>query len=172
MVIKLKLLILSDIHGDHETLYKVIKKEDFDKLIVLGDLFNYGEKVNDKIINLLQKNKNKLILIKGNCDNYIEYEKLGLFAHDIFTYSSNNHMVTFTHGNRYSKGFLPEYHGDIFISGHTHIPVLTKERGVIYVNPGSIGRPRGGSTKSYLIFENNKIIIKDINNKVQKEMII
>ncbi len=81
-------------------------------------------------------------------------------------------MVTFTHGNRYSKGFLPEYHGDIFISGHTHIPVLTKERGVIYVNPGSIGRPRGGSTKSYLIFENNKIIIKDINNKVQKEMII
>lgn len=166
----MKAIILSDIHGDNEALYKIVGQETFDKLIVLGDLFNYEKSFDNKIINLLKKHKNKLILIKGNCDNYIEYEKLGLFAHDIFNYPINNHEVTLTHGNRYCKGFLPKYHGDIFINGHTHVPMLIKERGIIYANPGSVGKPRGGSKKSYIIFNDQKIIIKDLNGKVQKEM--
>lgn len=174
MVIRLKLLILSDVHGDYESLYKIIKNEYFDELIVLGDLFSYGyglKKDEEKhIINLLQKYKNKLILIKGNCDIFINYETFNLQAFDVITLPFNEHLITFTHGNRYSKGFLPEYHGDVFISGHTHIPMMSKERGIIYANPGSVGKPRGGSKKSYIVFEDKKLIIKDINGKVQKEM--
>lgn len=174
MVINMKILILSDIHGDYETLEKIIENESFDKLIILGDLFNYGfissDLKNNKIINLLQRNKHNLILIRGNCDNYIDYENLGLFAHDIITIPLNNHNVTLTHGNRYSKGFLPDYHGDMFISGHTHIPMLLKEQGIIYINPGSIGKPRGGSSKSYAVFHDNKIEIKTIYKEITKEM--
>lgn len=176
MVIKLKLLILSDIHGDYETLYKITKNECFDQLIVLGDLFSYGyslKKDEEKhIITLLQKHKNKLILIKGNCDIFVDYNAYSLQTFDIITLPFNKYLITFTHGNKYSKGFLPEYHGDIFISGHTHIPMLTKQKGMIYANPGSIGRPRGGSKKSYMVFEDKKLIIKDINGNIQKEMII
>lgn len=172
----MKLLVLSDIHGDYKNLDKIIKKESFDELVILGDLFSYGygykEKEEENIINLLQEYKNKLILIKGNCDAFINYEALGLYANELITLQFNNHLITFTHGNKYSKGFLPEYHGDIFMSGHTHIPMLIKEKGIVYANPGSIGNPRGGSVKSYLIFKDNKIIIKDVNGKVQKEMVV
>lgn len=170
----MRVLILSDIHGDHENINLIIKKEKFDKLIILGDLFNYGfcsnDLKNNEIIKLLQKNKDKLILIRGNCDNYINFDLINLCAHDVITIPINDHNVTLSHGNRYKRGFLPEYHGDIFMSGHTHIPMITKQREIIYANPGSISKPRGGSKKTYMIFEDKKLIIKDLNGKIQKEM--
>lgn len=174
MMINMKILIMSDIHGDYENLNKVLKNESFDKLIILGDLFSYSFNYNNKdennILKLLSNYKEVIILIKGNCDENINYEEFGLFAHDIISLHLNNHIVTLTHGNKYSKGFLPDYHGDIFASGHTHVPMLLKEQGIIYLNPGSIGKPRGGSDKSYAIFEDNKIEIKTIDKKIIKEM--
>ena len=170
----MKMLIMSDIHGDYENLNKVLKAESFDKLIILGDLFSYGFNYNNKdennILKLLSNYKDAIILIRGNCDENISYEEFGLFAHDIISLHLNNHVVTLTHGNIYSKGFLPSYHGDIFVSGHTHVPMLLKEQGIIYLNPGSIGKPRGGLDKSYAIFEDNKIEIKTIDGKIIKEM--
>lgn len=172
----MKLLIISDIHGDYKTLDNIINNEKFDELIILGDLLSYGysykKEEEQNIINLLQKYKNKLILIKGNCDMYINYESLNLRAFEIITLSYNNNQVTFTHGNKYKKGFMPSHHGNIFITGHTHIPLITKEQNIIYANPGSISNPRNGAVKSYLIFENNKLTLKTIDNKIIKEMTI
>ena len=36
----MKLLIISDVHGDYKSLEKVLKNESFDRLVVLGDLFS------------------------------------------------------------------------------------------------------------------------------------
>lgn len=153
---------------------KIIHKEEFDELIILGDLFSYGynykKEEEQNIINLLEKHKNKLILIKGNCDLYVNYKIPNIRAFEIITLSYNNHLVTFTHGDKYKKGFMPSYHGNIFISGHTHIPSITKEQDIIYANPGSISFPRHNSPKSYLIFETDKLILKTTENKIIKEM--
>lgn len=170
----MKILVLSDVHGDYDSLIKVINNEVFDRLIVLGDLlpysYDYESSIEDKILNLLSKYKNKLVLIKGNCDYFINYDGYNLYARDEISLTFNNHVVTFTHGHLYSKGFLPKYHGDIFISGHTHIPLLIKEKDIVYANPGSIGKPRGSSSKGYLVFDDNKIILKTINKDIIKEL--
>lgn len=172
----MRLLIVSDVHGDFQTLDKIIKKESFDELIILGDLFSYGyysnEYKEENIINLLEKYKNKLILIKGNCDNFINYNAINIRAFDRITIPFDNHLFTFTHGHKYKKSFLSSFHGDVFISGHTHIPSIIKENSIIYANPGSISIPRGGSPKCYLVFNNNKPILKTINNEIIKEMTI
>ena len=164
MVIYMRLLIVSDIHGDYDSLKKVINNEQFDRLIVLGDLpsYTYDYDEVDNILELLSKYKNKLVLIKGNCDYFINYDGYGLYAHDEISLTFNNHVVTFTHGDKYNKGFLPKYHGNIFISGHTHKPLLIKEKDIIYCNPGSIGIPKGNSSKGYLIFDNDKLMLKTI----------
>ena len=85
----MKLLIISDVHGDYKSLEKVLKNESFDRLVVLGDLFSYGKIIldlnNNEIIKLLKIYKDKLILIRGNCDYFIDYEKIGLYANDIIT---------------------------------------------------------------------------------------
>ena len=170
----MKLLMVSDIHGDFKSLEKVLKNESFDRLVVLGDLFSYGKIIldlnNNEIIKLLKKYKDKLILIRGNCDYFIDYEKIGLYANDIITIRVNNHDITLTHGNRYYRGFMPDFHGDIFASGHTHIPSIIKERDMIYINPGSICLPRSGSQKSYLVFNDNYIEIKTIDGVLEKRM--
>lgn len=172
----MRILIVSDIHGNYDDFLKVIKMEAFDRLVVLGDLLSYSNNYDDEdeenILNILSKYKNKLVLIKGNCDYFINYDAYDLFAHDEISLTLNNHVTTFTHGHIYNKGFLPKYHGDIFICGHSHVPLLIKENDIIYANPGSIGKPRGGSSKSYLIFEDNKLIIKDLNQNTIKELII
>ncbi len=164
------LLIVSDIHGDYISLNKVLEKEKFDKLIVLGDLFSYDYNPNNEnVMKLITEYKDKLILIKGNCDYQINYEKYNVSYNEVITLLLNNHNITLTHGYKYSKDFLPNNHGDIFISGHTHVPLLYKEN-IIYANPGSLGKPRLGYNKSYIIFNNNKIIIKDIYDNIIKEM--
>ena len=43
----MKLLMVSDIHGDFKSLEKVLKNENFDRLVVLGDLFSYGKIILD-----------------------------------------------------------------------------------------------------------------------------
>ena len=41
-------------------------------------------------------------------------------------------------------GSIPE-DVDVVIIGHTHVPKYLEANGVIYINPGSPTRPRGGS---------------------------
>lgn len=173
MVIKLKLLVISDIHGDYKTFKNILEKEKYDEIVILGDLFSYTYDYNhnnEKIIDLLKNNKNKLILIKGNCDCFINYEANDLNAHDIINLNLNNYMVTLTHGHIYNKNNLPNNFGNIFISGHTHISCIQKEKKTIFLNPGSISIPRNNSKKSYLILDNNNIILKDINQNILEKV--
>ena len=44
--------------------------------------------------------------------------------------------------------------------GHTHMKTLSKSRGVITLNPGSIGKPRDGSY-SYAILDESGISLID-----------
>ena len=165
----MKLLIISDIHGDYDNLNNIINNETFDKLVILGDLLSYYNHNNkDNILNLLEKHNDKLILIKGNCDYLINYELYNLYPYDIITLPINDNIVTFTHGNTYKKGFLPDNHGNIIITGHTHIPCIIEENSIIYANPGSISIPKGMSSKSYLVFDNNKLILKKIDGTIIK----
>ena len=169
----MKLLIISDIHGNYDNLNSITNTESFDKLVILGDLLSYyGNDNKDKILNLLERYKSKLILIKGNCDYMINYELYNLYPYDIITLPINNNIVTITHGDTYKKGFLPDNHGNIIITGHTHIPSILEENNIIYANPGSISIPKGMSDKSYLVFDNNKLILKKIDGTIIKSKLI
>lgn len=168
----MKILIVSDIHGDFNSLKKVTNEVCYDKLIILGDVFSYGynNENKNKIIDLLNENKNRLILIKGNCDIFSHQELLLPKSFETLTLHINNYIVTLTHGDKYNKDFLPNYVGDILFNGHTHIPNLIRQNNIICANPGSLGKPRGGSSKSYIIFDDDKITIKSIDNNIIKEM--
>ena len=54
-----------------------------------------------------------------------------------------------THGNRYVDGGLPRFSYrareeacDVVLFGHTHMPLVTEDGGILYVNPGSAAMPR------------------------------
>ena len=61
---------------------------------------------------------------------------------------------------------------DVLIYGHFHTCFIKEKDGIIYVNPGSISLPKNNTPNSYLIIENNKLILKDVEMNVITEQTI
>lgn len=68
-----------------------------------------------------------------------------------------------THGHVYGEENLPRLRrGDVFLYGHTHVPVAKKKDDIYIINPGSISIPKENSPNSYAVFENDLFEIKDL----------
>ena len=61
---------------------------------------------------------------------------------------------------------------DILINGHTHRSNMYKENNIYYINPGSISLPKSDYGPTYLVLEDNKFVIYDLDNKKIAEKVI
>ena len=166
----MKYMLISDIHGDIYNLNKVLDiylKEQCNKLIILGDLFNYGIDLNrNDIINRLNLMKDNIVYVRGNCDNNVNDI---LFDYPYMKeIKINNKSALLTHGHLYTKNYLLGSNYDIIISGHTHIANIEKDNNKLFINPGSISKSRSGEN-SFIILDNNNIYLKNTDNKKIKE---
>ncbi len=123
----------------------------------------------DEVANLLNKYSKEISAVRGNCDNDRIEELLQFALLDIRHINLNGKVITLTHGHLYDKYHLPDYCGDIFLSGHTHYGMITKQNGKIFANPGSISRPRNGSERTYLLIDENKIYLKSLEGEILLE---
>lgn len=169
----MKVLIVSDIHGGYQNIKKVIDDNpDFDLLLILGDTL-FGGDNSLEISKLLNKYTNKIISVCGNCDSYTNNGMLEFFDDKLYvTVPIDGKLVFITHGHIYNKYNIPNLPYDVYIQGHTHVPIM--EYGdKLYLNPGSITRPRGGSVKSYIFYENGEFMLKSVDdNKIIKRITI
>jgi len=176
----MKLLIASDIHGSDYYLDKLIQRieiEKPDKIVLLGDFLYHGPR-NDlpkdynpkEMIGKLNAYKDKIIGVRGNCDSEVDQMVLDFpMMADYVELQDNNQVYLFTHGHLFDSNKLPVFNEGLrVVSGHTHIPINEVKEGVTYLNPGSVSIPKGGSTHSYLIIDNNEIIFKDIEGHPYK----
>ena len=173
----MKILFLSDIHGVYKNLDyidTVIKRENIDKLVVLGDLYYCGPAYyqdldinGEKVKDFLTKYKDILICMKGNCDSLVDIkvsdfpicDSLGLLLVDGIN-------LYITHGNEYNRYNHHKLSEGVLIYGHEHVPYIIKEDNLISICVGSISLPRGGSKPSYMIYNNKKFTIYDIDGGV------
>lgn len=167
----MKYMVISDIHGGIYNLDKVLDiyvKEHCSKLLILGDLFNYGFDLNkDDIVNRLNLMKENIIAVSGNCDNNIKGILFDMpFINNVVL---NNKKITITHGHLYNKEYLLNLDTDIVFVGHSHIPVIEKIGDIVYCNPGSITKSRSGDN-SFIIVDENKITIRTLENMVLEEV--
>lgn len=145
----MKVLIISDTHGRHTNLIKVLEKEnDIDLVIHLGD----AEGCEDYIKELAGC---PLEIVSGNSDFFSELDlekelELGKYR------------ILITHGHYYNvntgmEDIKREAEGrgcDIVMFGHTHRPLVCYDKKVIVINPGSLSYPRQeGKESSYIIME-------------------
>lgn len=178
----MKIFVISDIHGSIYYLKKSLElyeKERADYILILGDELYHGPRnplpleYNPKeVAEILNKYKDKIIAVRGNCDSEVdqmllEYPIMG----DYTTILLNNKRIFATHGHIYREDNLPNLQeGDIFIYGHTHLPVAYKVNEIYMLNPGSISLPKGGNKNSYGIFENNYFYVKSLEGEILKEI--
>lgn len=177
----MKLLIASDIHGSYfycKKLIDIYKKDNFDKIILLGDILYHGPR-NDlpkeynpkKVIPLLNELSSQIIAVRGNCDAEVDQMVLDF---DILCDNAklfiDNRLFILSHGH---KEFPKSSKNDVILSGHTHIPLHeTFENGAHHFNPGSISLAKGNYNNSYMIYENNKFIIYDFLGNIILEKTI
>ena len=179
----MKILIASDLHGSVESSKKILdldSKFNFKKIILLGDInFSGARNVPPQdyypisVCENLSKVKDKLIIIRGNCDSRVDEFVLGIKFEDLKHIKIGNHRVILTHGDLYSEENLLLMRGDIFMYGHTHIFELEKRNDGYYVlNPGSLTLPKNNNPKTYAIYDLDKeeITLYDINDKVLKTL--
>lgn len=153
-----KILLTSDSHGNTSLLLSIIKTEKPDFFIHLGDLEDLKSRV-EKELDISHK---PCIFIRGNCDYSSQGE---LKENAVFHFCGHRFYCCHGHFERVNYGvdtlsyIACEKNCDIALYGHTHIPhdefVQLPFRGPLIhvINPGSIARPRGGSSKSYAIIK-------------------
>ena len=170
----MKWFIASDIHGSAYYCRKMLeryKAENADRMLLLGDILYHGPR-NDipknydtkGVAALLNGLKENIICVRGNCDAEVDQMMLSFpVLCDFGVISDGERLIYLTHGHKYNKDNPPPVKsGDVVLSGHTHIPVHEVVGGVLYANPGSVSIPKGGSTNSYLTYENGVFTLKEM----------
>mgnify|MGYP002797640247 FL=1 len=177
----MKLLIASDIHGSAyycRKLLEAYKKEEADKLILLGDILYHGPR-NDlpeeyapkEVIAMLNPMKQEILCVRGNCDTEVDQMVLEfpILADYGFLYEGGR-MIFLTHGHVFNENHLPMLKkGDILLHGHTHVPVCREHEEYIYMNPGSVSIPKEGSEHSYMTYEDGIFIWKNLDREAYLE---
>ncbi len=178
----MKFLIASDIHGSAEyaeKLFEINKRENPDQLLLLGDLLYHGPR-NDlpngynpkRVIEILKAMQDHIIAVRGNCEAEVDQMVLpfSCLSESAIVFADNK-KIYLTHGHIYSMEKHPDGM-DVFMQGHTHIPVLEKrEDGIIYINPGSVSIPKGGSERGYAMWLDGRIELRELlTDKVIKSL--
>lgn len=178
----MKIFVMSDIHGSNYFLKKALEayeKEKAKYILILGDELYHGPRnplpleYNPKeVASTLNNYRDRIIAVRGNCDSEVdqmmlEYPILG----DYTTIFLDEKRIFATHGHIYNEDNLPNISvGDVFMYGHTHLPVAYEKDGIYRLNPGSISLPKGGNVNSYGILEDGCFYIKSLDGDIIKEI--
>ena len=148
----MKILIVSDTHGQEKNLEEVLKKEEpIDALIHLGDLEGGEDFISTHV-------KCPVYLVSGNNDFFCSLPR----EREI---TLGKYKVLITHGHYYcvSNGYERicqegiSRQMDIVMFGHTHRPVILEKDGIIVLNPGSLSFPRQrDGQRSYIVMEKSE----------------
>ncbi len=174
----MRLMIASDIHGSAyycEKLLEAWKREQPDKLLLLGDLLYHGPR-NDlpkdyapkKVIAMLNEVKDEILCVRGNCEAEVDQMVLEFpVMADYCILYEEGRMIFATHGHVHNEKNVPSLKkGDILLHGHTHVPKCTAHENYVYINPGSVSIPKEESPHSYLMLENGNFSWKNLEGEV------
>jgi len=180
----MKYLFASDIHGSAyycQRLLENYQASGADKLILLGDLLYHGprnelprEYAPKQVIALLNKRKEEILAVRGNCDAEVDQMVLEFPILSDYSVLLDEKVEFFlTHGHYYSPENLPPCRaGSIFVYGHTHIWKAERQGEMIILNPGSVSLPKGGNPPTYAIYEQGIISIVDLDGEVLAEIAV
>lgn len=133
----MKIVVVSDNHGDRDVLDKIyFANQDADLFLHCGDS------------QLFPQDIYQFVSVQGNCDypnTFKDFRRIKTKWGDIFM----------EHGLKLSRigiNYAIAQDCFIYLYGHTHCHKLQQlENGTYLVNPGSTSRPRDGTSGTYLV---------------------
>ena len=133
----MKILVVSDSHGNIGNILTAIDREQPDVLIHLGDGLPDLADI---------KFSGQIYAARGNCDLNGKIKTMGKVEH-------NKKIILYLHGHEFdvSKGyeklvnFATAQGADIVLFGHTHRPDYFTRNGIVFVNPGAMKDRQSGT---------------------------
>ncbi len=134
----MKLLVVSDTHGEADLLKELaIKYKDYTK-IHLGDR-GFDKALLDEL---------NFIHVDGNCDYGNDKDKIiEIEGNIILLTHGDKYQVKYDLGNLYFKAL--EVNANIVLYGHTHIQSKIEYNGILFLNPGAL------KDNKYLVIDDN-----------------
>jgi len=157
----MRLLIASDIHGSAVYCKKLVETfvaSGADHLVLLGDILYHGPR-NDlpagyapkEVIDMLNPLSDRILAVRGNCESEVDGMVLAFpVSADYGMIHLDGITMYFSHGHRQIPK-MPE--GAVYMTGHTHVPLMAIQDGIVCLNPGSTSIPKEGSPHSYMLYE-------------------
>ncbi len=144
----MKVLIVSDTHRKNDTYLNLVKLHKPDMVIHCGDVEGAEE--------ILARGTDcPLYIVPGNNDYFSRLPReleLEIGEYKVWVTHGHNYYVSM--GNETIKQEAVARGVDIVCYGHTHRPVVDRDRNIIAVNPGSLSYPRQENHRpSYVIME-------------------
>ena len=139
----MKILVVSDTHGNHLTPAKILEETGADMLIHLGD------EINDALI-MESIAAIPVIKVPGNCDlKATEPRELLQTIADRKFFLTHGDLYKVKNGLNRLVEKAKELKASVVLFGHTHKPLIQKLDGVLLINPGTL--MNGSDSKSYAI---------------------
>ena len=96
---------------------------------------------------LLNSSPIPVLIARGNCDSEVYEELLDIPVQSPYAVAHIGAMrIVVQHGHTLTSDDIAQaghrYGADVFITGHTHVPVIQRLGGVIHLNPGSPAHPK------------------------------
>lgn len=139
----MRVLIVSDSHGQADLLARIVEEVQPDHMIHCGDFCTP----------LDQLPEISRSVVRGNCD----WEE----AADEQVWEGAGLRFFITHGHRHRvkrdlsliRARAEASGARIACFGHSHVPVCEQRENILLINPGSIAYPRGVTHPSYAVLE-------------------
>lgn len=164
----MRMLIASDLHGSLDSLHFLIeeaRKMRPDLIVLLGDLVYHGPRnplpASYDTVSVLEEMPTLFDLpmpvcaVRGNCDGEVDISLLPFPMPQSAWLEADDLSIFASHGHRLPD--VPPFpglkKGDVVLRGHTHIPRGETLSGIHIWNPGSMSLPKGGSPRSYGVYE-------------------
>lgn len=165
----MSVLVLSDSHGLVREVKDVVARHPAEVIFHCGDF----------CVDRHREPFSRMQLVRGNCDTAKEVPEERKT-------SWNGLSIYQTHGHLYGvKQSLLQLHNragqvgaNVVIFGHSHFPVCAVERGILFLNPGSLQMPRGFKVPTYAVISKQdetaeaidlQVLFYDQKGKIVKE---
>ncbi|TQQ85451.1 metallophosphoesterase [Peptacetobacter hominis] len=154
----MKIGVVSDTHRMTRFMDKAVPYlEECDLIIHAGDNYIDARYLYDATgVNVLA--------VVGNCD----WDD----AEDELFFEAGGKKFFVCHGDRYDVKYgtnmlqtkAERMGADVAVFGHSHVTHIETVNGILYINPGSMALPRGGSDRGFVILDikEGKINVKEI----------
>ena len=145
----MRILIVSDTHGSVEKVYEIYKKLSKEAPV---DLIVHCGDYSDDALKIQAHLGKRVLWVKGNCDGCFDEKEFAVLeteAGNFFVCHGHMQNVGYSKRDLYYYACQEDCIGAIY--GHTHRADKTELGDFLFINPGSLERPRDGSGGTFAL---------------------